>query len=417
MKNAVPNFTPILLGSDFNVYGMARSFYELNGKPVRAIAQKRLAPTRYSKIVDLTFIPGFSEDPAWINAMRKLKQEYANHPEPVLLIGCSDGYAELIAKHKDELEDVFVCPYVDYQLLKQLNDKENFYQLCEKYDLPYPGTKIISRADYQQNRIDQPFGYPVAVKPANSVEWVDIQFEGRKKAFIIHDEAEYRSVIGKIFDNGYKSDVIVQDFIPGDDSRMRVVNAYVDQYHHVKMMNLGHPLLEDPAPGAIGNYVAILPEYNEAIYQQLKQFLEQLNYVGYADFDLKWDERDQTYKVFEINLRQGRSSFYVTLNGCNLAQYLVADYVADSLKDRPIVLGNQDPKNWKLWLGVSKRTFEEYALNNHEKDLAVELIQQGQYGNTFWYNKDENPMRWLLWKWMDHKYAQNFAKYFHLEKG
>ncbi|USS85219.1 carboxylate--amine ligase [Fructilactobacillus myrtifloralis] len=417
MKSTVPNFTPILLGSDFNVYGMARSFYALYGQPVRAIAEQQLAPTRFSKIVDLTLVPGFSEDPAWITEMKKLKQEYASHNEPVILIGCSDGYAELIAKHKAELEDVFICPYVDYQLLKQLNNKESFYQLCDQYGLPYPGTKIISKADYHKHQIAQPFGYPVAVKPANSVEWLDIRFEGRKKAFIIHNEAEYRTVIGKIFDNGYQSDVIVQDFIPGDDSNMRVVNAYVDRHHQVKMMNLGHPLLEDPAPGAIGNYVAILPEYNEAIYQQLQQFLEQIEYVGYADFDLKWDERDHTYKVFEINLRQGRSSFYVTLNGCNLAQYLVDDYVLDNLSDQPLVLGNQDPTQWQLWLGVSKRTFKQYARKNQDKATAVDLIRRGDYGTTFWYRKDANFLRWLLWKWMDHKYAQSFAKYFHLEKG
>ena len=53
---------------------------------------------------------------------------------------------------------------------------------------------------------------------------------------------------------------------------MRVLNAYVDQNHKVKMMCLGHPLLEDAAPSAIGNYVAILPEYNATIYKRSKTF-------------------------------------------------------------------------------------------------------------------------------------------------
>lgn len=130
-------------------------------------------------------------------------------------------------------------------MIKQLNSKEKFYELCDKLNIPYPGTKVITKQDYKDDNFAQPFGYPIAVKPTNSVEWLDIHFEGRKKVFIIKDEADYRDKIGKIYDNGYTSDVIVQDFIPGDDSNMRVINAYVDKNHKVKMMCLGHPLLED----------------------------------------------------------------------------------------------------------------------------------------------------------------------------
>ncbi|MCT7894550.1 MAG: carboxylate--amine ligase, partial [Lactobacillus gasseri] len=46
-------FTPILLGSDINVYGMARSFNEAYGIKVQAWAASQLAATRYSKIVDV----------------------------------------------------------------------------------------------------------------------------------------------------------------------------------------------------------------------------------------------------------------------------------------------------------------------------------------------------------------------------
>ena len=54
------DFTPILLGSDINVYGMARSFNEAYGISVKALADTQLAPTRYSTIVSVvTAMPNF----------------------------------------------------------------------------------------------------------------------------------------------------------------------------------------------------------------------------------------------------------------------------------------------------------------------------------------------------------------------
>ena len=46
-----PDFIPVLLGSDVNVYGMARSFHEAFGIPSVAIGKGRLTATADSKIV------------------------------------------------------------------------------------------------------------------------------------------------------------------------------------------------------------------------------------------------------------------------------------------------------------------------------------------------------------------------------
>ena len=99
-------FTPILLGSDINVYGMARSFNEAYGIKVKALA------TRYSSIVDVELHHGFSSDPTFMDVMHKKMEEYKNHEEPVILIACGDGYAELLSKHQDELKKVFIVPYI-----------------------------------------------------------------------------------------------------------------------------------------------------------------------------------------------------------------------------------------------------------------------------------------------------------------
>lgn len=411
-------FTPILLGSDINVYGMARAFNQEYGITVQAFATARLNGTKDSKIVTVDAYPGFNEDPIFINIMREKIAEYKDHEEPVILIACGDSYAELVAKHKEELEEAFIVPYIDYDLAKKLNDKQSFYAMAEKYGLPYPGTKIISSDDYENNNFtDLPFAYPIALKPTDSVSWLDIQFEGRKKAYTIHDEAELRDVVAKIYDNGYQEDLILQDFIPGDDSNMRVLNAYVDKNHQVKMMCLGHPLLEDPSPALIGNYVAILPEYNQKLYETVQSFLEDIKYTGVANFDIKYDSRDGEFKFFEINLRQGRSSFYVTLNGYNLAKYYIDDYVFDDLADKPTVYGNKIETNYQLWLGVNISTFKKYAADNEAKQKALELIDQGRYGMTGLYEKDKSLKREILMRYEFHRFGERFNKYFHENKG
>ena len=72
-------------------------------------------------------------------------------------------------------------------------------------------------------------------------------------------------------------------------------------------MALGRPLLEEQTPEGIGNYAAILsdPEYNDAaLLEKLKNFLEDMQWEGFANMDIKYDARTGEYKMFEMNPRQ-----------------------------------------------------------------------------------------------------------------
>ncbi|MBP2100593.1 carboxylate--amine ligase [Enterococcus rivorum] len=413
MQQQELGFQPILLGSDINVYGMARSFYEEYGIVSTIIASRHLLPTKYTKILTVEQVPGFSKDPVFIEHMRKVAERNKQTGKKYLLIACGDGYAELVSKHKEELSKDFICPYVDFDLFEKLSDKESFYNVCETYNLPYPGTFIITKEmANKKESIQPPFEYPVALKPANSIEYLNVDFEGRKKAFRIKSQEEFDDIVQKIYNAGYSADMIAQDFIPGDDSNMRVLNAYVDQNHKVRMMCLGHPLLEDPTPDAIGNYVAILADYNQEIYQTIQRFLEEINYTGFANFDMKYDPRDGKYKLFEINLRQGRSSFFVTLSGYNLAKYVTEDRVFQK-PFTETVYGNGN----MLWLGVPKKIFFKYVKPSEDKTKAEKLLTEKKYGTTIFYKKDFSIKRYLVMYYTFYKYIDRFKKYFKENKG
>lgn len=404
-------FQPILLGSDINAYGMARAFHEAYGIHSIAFAHYQLSPTKFSRIIDVRIVPDFAQISVFHRTLvsfgKRMRMEHPNTTP--LLIPCGDVYATLLSLCSSELGKYFALNTLSPELTRQLSYKSTFYQLCERYKLPHPKTKVVTKEQVTRGEYkDLPFPYPVAMKPVDSAAWLDIDFPGRQKAFIIDNPDDLDMLINLAYGAGYQADMVIQDFIPGDDSRMRVLNAYVDRHHRVRMMFLGHPLLEDPSPDAVGNYTAILPDYNEAVFGPVKAFLEDIGYQGVANFDMKYDERDNEYKLFEINLRQGRSSYFVTLNGFNLAKYFVDDLVEDTDFDGATLLG----RGSKLWLEIPRSIFRKYVRDGDDKREGLDMLERGDWGTTLEYRSDMNPLRWLMIRHMFRLYEKRYDEFF-----
>ena len=213
-------FTSIILGTDINAYGVARSLHESYGVHSHAYGVKPLRFTRASKIVDVEVHEDFDTDEGFLRTLKKVAERFQDE-KPLLLTSCSDGYTALIAKHKKTLEEDFVFNYIDYDLQQKLENKIDFYAICEEYGLDYPATKIISKET--KDNLDLGFTFPVGLKANDSIEFVHMHFEGKKKFYKIDDAAELKRVVNLIYDAGYSGDLIVQDFIPGNSSAMFVL--------------------------------------------------------------------------------------------------------------------------------------------------------------------------------------------------
>ncbi len=100
--------------------------------------------------------------------------------------------------------------------------------------------------------------------------------------------------------------MILQEFIPGDDTFMRVMTNYSGAGGQVRLMCVGHVLLEEHTPHGSGNHAVILNEPCGPFAEKIRAFLEAIGFVGFSNFDIKYDRRDGKFKAFEINCRQGR---------------------------------------------------------------------------------------------------------------
>ncbi|MGO1469769.1 MAG: carboxylate--amine ligase [Tissierella sp.] len=370
---------PVLLGGDINCYSVARAFHEEYGVNSIAYGKLALGATKDSKIIDFRIYEHMDDSEKLVDLLIKLSDEIKKDKKVPILMGCTDEYAEFIIDYKDSLSKSYITPYIESELKDKLIEKESFYEMCEEKGLFYPKTYIFSKGD---TVTDFEFSYPVIIKPSDSVLYWQFPFEGMNKVYTAKNKEEFVEITNKIYEGRYDKNLIIQDFIPGDDSHMRVLTCYSDRNGKVKMMCLGHVLLEEHTPTAIGNHAAIITEYDEDLMNGIKDFLESIDYVGFSNFDIKFDTRDNKYKLFEINLRQGRSNFYVTSSGNNIAKYVIEDRILK--KDLKLKI-QKDPFYWHV---VPNGVVLKYVKDEKLKGKVKILIDQGKEATSFGYKED-----------------------------
>ena len=373
------NIQPVLLGGDINCYSVARAFHEAYGVKSIAYGKVLLGATKDSKIIDFRIDENMTETEEVLKILKETSEEIKKSNKVPILMGCTDEYAELIIDYRDILSQMYITPYIDKELKDKLIEKESFYEMCEEKGLYYPKTYIFSKGD---KITDFEFSYPVIIKPSDSVLYWQFPFEGMNKVYTANNKEEFTEITNKIYEGKYNKNLIIQDFIPGDDSQMRVLTCYSDRNAKVKMMCLGHVLLEEHTPTAIGNHAAIITEYDEDLMNGIKDFLESIDYVGFSNFDIKFDSRDNKYKLFEINLRQGRSNYYVTSSGNNIAKYVVEDRI---LQEDLKLKVQKDSFYWHV---VPNGVVFKYVKDEDLVRKVKGLIAEGKEATSFGYNKD-----------------------------
>ena len=397
------DFLPVLLGSDINVYGMARAFHEAYGLTSLAIGKATLSATKNSKIVKVAVVePNLEDNEVFCKTLIDFAKEHADKPR--LLVGCSDGYVKLIMKNQELLRNYYYFQCLPEDLYNRLSSKKSFYELCEQYGFLYPKTATVTNQDYEGFR--PPFPFPVIVKASNSVAYWQCSFPFKKKCFVAYNKEEFDDITKAIYGSSYQDSLIIQEFIPGEDGNMRVMNCYCGKDGKVKLSALGHVLLEEHTPGGIGSYAAIIPTVDRGLSEKVRAFLEDIGYTGIANFDIKYDPRDGQYKFFEINLRQGRSSFFVTAEGYNLAWYLAEDLLYNTPMEFTIAEGDA------LWTIIPKSVIHKYVKDESLKQQAARLYGEKKVCRSSLYPADTTLSRRFRYLLMQVNYIRKYKKYF-----
>ena len=397
------DFTLLIIGADANAYYMARCYHELTNKLAYLIAKNPIWFTDTSKILKISYNDNLRDENTLLEVLNNFYNEHKN--EKILLVSATENYIELISKNKDYLKDKFYFNYANINIIKTLSNKELFYK---KYmnngiiELP----KTIYYNLKKDNDIKLDFPYPVIVKAANVVSYRKLSFNGQNKIYKVKNEEELKKVIKDIKNGGYLDTLIIQEYIPGDDSTLFDSVVYADTSSKVKRITFAQIGLQEHKKDLVGNAAVLINGYNEYddknIIERIKKLSETIGITGFAEFDLKYDARINDYKLLEINPRQGRSSYYLTSLGCNLIEILKKDLInKEELKytvlDKQLMLSF-----------VPKGIIKKYIVNEKYKKKALEMYKN--HVNPIKYQKDFSLKRFYLLLKKDLRYYKDYKE-------
>ena len=365
---------PVLLGADLNCYNIARAFHMKYGVKSYAFARYAISATKYSRIVHFTCVPDIDHDSVMLDTLHRFADAHIG--DRMVLFGCTDDYVAMIIRNREELSD-FVIPYPPKEMLTTVSKKAEFYEMCDKFGIPHPDTVVLTDKTTADALSPEKLGfsYPIIVKPSSSVDYWKHSFDGMKKVYTADSPERAAEIVNEIYSSGYPEKIILQEFIAGGDSQMRVFTCFSDEHGKVRAMCLGHTMLEEHTPKGLGNHAAIVtePVSSLPIADKIKDMLEALGYTGFSNFDIKLREGTKDdFRVFEINLRQGRSNFYLTSAGLNVAYLANEVYESD---------GKTATRSKTLYSGT---TFRRARLTNTPRTRLLSKRRKS------WRGKDAN---------------------------
>lgn len=401
-------FLPVIVGGHVGAYSIARAFHEAYGVRSIIVAGAQTWVTDRSAILEVVHC----EKPVDPEVLAATLRSPAVSGVKVrkLLLGTSDSLVDTVASLGERIGDDFVVPYVSVGPRELATRKHTFAEVAESVGIDQPDTHIVDLAAPGFTDVADISPFPAIVKPTTPGAWAAVDFAGKSKVHTVGSVRELTDLLTRVHESGYRDKLILQDRIPGDDTGMRILTCYCDKQSRVRFASYGRTLIEEHSPGLLGVPAAILTGQDSEIVDQAARLLTELKWVGYANFDLKYDPRDGTTKFFELNPRLGRSNYYVTGAGINPVTYYVDEWLDGTLADAD---ERVESTGRTVYSVVPNRTLK-WALRPHPElwGEVRSIIKDGGLRNPMRYRAERDPLRWAKVLAGGVSYDRKFRKYY-----
>ncbi|CAI08558.1 conserved hypothetical protein [Aromatoleum aromaticum EbN1] len=289
----------VVVGLCAHGLGIARSLCQA-GIRVLALEANAALPGVGTCCAEIRIVPDINGE-GLIENLLQLEIPEQNTGKPVLFL-TNDRMVEVVGRHADAVSRRFRLSWAHAaEILVPLLGKDRIEARCLEVGLHYPKSLLITNLDEARDRLTT-LQFPVIAKPTRPVSAFKTQVADSLEAFVA---ARWRME--------QSMPVIVQEFIPGDDTHIRFGALYLDAGRVLARFE-GRKLRSRP----MGHTTIAVPEPSDEVYGLARQFFEGLKLSGPVSLELK---RDREGRQWVIEPTVGRTDFWVGLcvaNGVNL---------------------------------------------------------------------------------------------------
>ena len=243
--------------------------------------------------------------------------------ERSVLFPCSDRWTLSLASLPAEVAAVHVPVAARAEVVRVLVDKQLFADATAAHGVPAPRVlRPAQLADIADDELHLFF-----IKPRNSQAFAD---RFGSKALQIHGRVQASQLLRELADAGIE--VMLQEFIPGPPTGHVFLDGYVDRSGTMRACLARRRMRMYPRP--FGNStlsVTIAPADAAGAIDALKKLFGALGYVGLFDAEFKFDERDQRFKVLEVNARPWWQLELMAASGLDVCTMAYRDAIGETV--------------------------------------------------------------------------------------
>jgi D-aspartate ligase len=293
----VPRSSPpaaVIMGMTTNGLSFARSLGR-RGISVVMMESERGRTGMKSRYGRPLWMPDICSAPdAWLRALDDLAGQAG---APPVLIPTGDEHVLFVSENRAHLQRGFRFRIPPAGVAETLCNKRLQYECLIARGFPIPRTAFPAGGDEVAALARTVVGFPCVIKPLYSHRW----WRHRTGAKLETAADENRLLAAYERMVGAGETVLLQELIPGDDSSFHGYLAYYGADARPLAAITKQKLRQYP-PG-FGNGSLQVSTRNPELAELSDRILRTFDYQGLVGIEYKWDFRDHSYKLIEINPR------------------------------------------------------------------------------------------------------------------